>query len=116
MQILTADKENCKDFSMKELKMALKKMRRKGAPEPDEIPPAFLIELRPEALTILLGIYNESFRTAACPQIWRSAIIIPLLKAGKPPGALKSYRPISLTSCVVQLMERIMAECIYYIL
>ena len=39
-----------------------------------------------------------------------------LLKAGKPPGALKSYRPISMTSCVVKLMERLMAERIYYIL
>ena len=80
------------------------------------MPPAFLIELGPEALTILLGIYNESFRTAACPQIWRSAIIVPLLKAGKPPGALKSYRLISLRSCVVKLMERLMAGRIYYIL
>ena len=61
LQISTTDRENCKEFSIKELKTALKKMRRKGTP--------FLIELEPEALTILLGIYNESFRTAACPQI-----------------------------------------------
>ena len=34
LQIPTADGVNCKDFSMKELKTALKKMRRKGAPGP----------------------------------------------------------------------------------
>jgi len=43
-------------------------------------------------------------------------IIVSLLKAGKPPGALKSYRPISLTSNVVKLTERLMAKRIYHTL
>ena len=112
----SVDDSNSQDFSMKELKTALKKMRRKGAPGPDDIPPSFLIELPDDALAILLEIYNESYRSANCPQIWRSAIIIPLLKAGKPPGAVKSYRPVSLTSCVVKLMERMFADRIYTIM
>ena len=110
------EKKACQDFSMKDLQAAIRKMRRKGAPGPDDIPPAFLKELGPEALKVLLGIYNESFWNAACPQIWRTAIIVPLLKAGKPSGALKSYRPVSLTSCVVKLMERLVAERIYHIM
>jgi len=110
------EKKACQDFSMKDLQAAIRKMRQKGAPGPDDIPPSFLKELGPEALKVLLGIYNESFWNAACPQIWRTAIIVPLLKAGKPSGALKSYRPVSLTSCVVKLMERLVAERIYHIM
>ena len=62
---------------------------------PDDIPPAFLKELGPRALGVLLDIFNESFALAECPQIWRLAIIVPLLKAGKSPKELKSFRPIT---------------------
>ena len=68
---------------MAEMKKAISKMRRKGAEGPDQIPPTFLKELGPVALTELLEIYNISFRSSNCPQIWRNAIIHPLLKAGK---------------------------------
>ena len=47
--------------------------------------------------------------------IWRVATIIPLLKAGKSPSEVASFRPISLTSCVVKLLERIIADRLYYI-
>jgi hypothetical protein len=36
-----------------------------------------------------------------------------LLKAGKKASELSSYRPISLTSCVVKLLERLVAERLY---
>ena len=39
----------------------------------------------------------------------------PLLKAGKSPSEVASFRPISLTSCVVKLLERIIADRLYYI-
>ena len=47
------------------------------------------------------------------PQIWKTATIIPLLKAGKPPEDIKSFRPISLISCVVKFMERMVADRLY---
>ena len=40
---------------------------------------------------------------------------IPLLKAGKSPSEVASFRPISLTSCVAKLLERILADRLYYI-
>ena len=112
LKYASVDGESCKAFSMKELEKALGKMRRKGAPGGDDITPAFLKELGPKAKEELLNIFNESFMLAVCPQ----AIIIPLLKAGKPSGEVKSYRPVSLTSCVVKLFERMLAERIYHIL
>ena len=90
-------------------------MRTKGAAGPDDIPPSFLKALGPRALSELLAIFNASFRNADCPQMWRNAIIIPLLKAGKPASDLASYRPVSLTSCLVKLLERILADRLYHL-
>ena len=42
-------------------------------------------------------------------------MIIPLLKAGKPASELESYRPISLTSCVVKLLERLINNRLYFL-
>ena len=102
-------------FTMVELKSAISKMRRKGAPGPDDITPAFLKELGPAALQELLELSNLSLRSSVYPQGWRDATIIPLLKAGKLPSDLASYRPVSLTSCVVKIVERMIAERIYHL-
>ena len=63
----------------------------------------------------LLEIFNESMQYANVPQIWRMAFILPLLKLNKPASQLASYRPISLTSCVVKLLERILANRIAFV-
>ena len=107
------DEATCPPLTMRELKHALRKMKRKGAPGADDIPPAFLKELGPKALTELLAIFNLSFLNADIPQQWRHAIIIPLLKAGKAACDVDSYRPISLTSCVVKLLERMISNRLY---
>ena len=60
------------------------------------------------------SIFNSSFSLAHCPCIWRDATIIPLLKAGKPPGEVASFRPIILTSCVFKRLECILAGRFYY--
>ena len=107
--------ESCSKFTMRELTLAINKIKRKGAAGSDNIPPTFLKALGPSALQELLAIFNESFRHADCPRIWRVAVIIPILKAGKPASEVASYRPISLTSCVVKLLERMLADRLYYI-
>ena len=102
-------------FTISELRKAIKKMKPKGASGPDNIPPSFLKNLGPIALSRLLDIFNLSLKDATCPQLWRSAIIIPLLKAGKAASELDSYRPISLTSCIVKVLERMLAERIFFL-
>ena len=42
-------------------------------------------------------------------------IIIPLLKHSTPASDIASFRPISLTSCVVKLLERMLAERLYFL-
>ena len=90
-------------------------MKTKGAAGPNDLPPSFLKALGDKSLQVPLDIFNSSFHLADCPQVWKNALIIPLLKSGKPAGELKSFRPISLTSCVVKLFERMLADRITHL-
>ncbi len=65
------------------------------------------------AKTELLSIFNESFSKGVVPGIWKEATILPLKKAGKPPGAISSYRPVSLISCIVKTMEWMVHNRLY---
>ncbi len=100
---------------MEEPDEAIFQMRAKGAPKPDDIPPTFLKALGPRARQELLDIFNLSFTTGESPQIWKIAIILPLKKAGKPPGCKSSHRPVSLTSCVAKTLERYLHDRLYYL-
>ncbi len=90
-------------------------MRAKGAPGPDDIPPMILKERSPRAKSELLEIFNCSFATGTSPQIWKRGVILPLKKTEKQPGAIVSYRPVSLTSCAAKTMERVIHYRLYYL-
>ena len=105
----------CSDFSASELATAIREMKPRGAEGPDEIPPRFLRELGAEARSFILRCFNVSWQQGTCPQSWRNAVIIPLLKRDKPAGDVTSYRPISLTSCLGKLMERMVTNRLYHL-
>ena len=111
----SVDNKSCTSTNMLELLWAIQKMKRKGAASPDDIPPTFLKSLGPLPLQELLSLFNASFHLADCPRIWRVANIIPLLKTGELPSDVASFRSISLTSCALKLLERIIADWLYYI-
>ena len=111
----SVDDESCAPLLMDELQSAIKKMKGKGAAGTDNIPPLFLKSLGSLALQDLFSIFNSSFSFAHCQRIWRIATILPLLKAGRSPSEVASFRPISLTSCFIKLLERILADRLYYI-
>ena len=66
-----------------------------------------LLHLGPRSKKKVLQLFNDGWRTGTVQQVWREAIIIPILKRGKCKSKAESYRPISLTSCVGKLMERL---------
>ena len=95
---------------MYELEQAIHAMRKKGAADPDDIPPTFLKALGEHGKKELLRIINLSWSTSECPHSWQMATIIPILKAKKPASELPSYRGISLTSCIAKTTERMVAN------
>jgi hypothetical protein len=98
------------DFSMEELVSSLKAGKAKGAEGPDGVAPQFLKNLGEVARSFMLDTFNKSWRERVCPQSWRDAVIVPILKPGKPQGHLDSYRPVVLTSCLAKVMECIVAK------
>ena len=68
------------------------------------------------AKNVLLEIANQSLKENCFPSIWKKATIIPILKQGKHPKELGSYRPICLTSCLGKMLERTMKNRMTYLL
>lgn len=94
-------------FSAPELDEVLASLDHSSSPGPDKITYGTLAHLGPAARQLLLQIFNDSWTNCHVPQAWKIANIVPVLKAGKSPLDLKSYRPISLTSCVGKCMKRL---------
>ncbi|XP_064469998.1 uncharacterized protein LOC135384740 [Ornithodoros turicata] len=94
------------DFSLPELKTALRLSRPKSSPGVDGITYSALRNLGAGGLRTLLFICNSSWRSGQVPASWKEAMVVPLLKPGKHPSHLSSFRPVSLTSCVGKVMER----------
>ncbi|KAK8771159.1 hypothetical protein V5799_025600 [Amblyomma americanum] len=53
----------------------------------------------------LLDAFNSIWDSGILPENWSTAILVPARKARKPPRALSSYRPVSLTSAACESME-----------
>ena len=113
---MSADDAIAQDFTMLELEKAIASVRSRGAAGPDKIKPAFIKSFGHNAKCALLALYNDSWNHAAVPQGWRNATIVPLLKAGKDPASIASYRPISLTSCLAKVLERMIASRLVYLI
>ena len=74
-------------------------------PGPDNIPTQFLMAIPSKELHKLLDFYNYLWESGF-PHQWCTAIVVPILKMGKPAAETGSYRPIALTSCVCKIVER----------
>ncbi len=92
-------------FSMDEFSCALTRGK-DSAPGPDQIHNQMLKHLPEEARIFLLRIFNKIWMEHTFPRTWREAIIIPIPKEGKDRTKPSTYRPISLTSCICKLLER----------
>lgn len=95
---------------------SIKGTKLKKQPEPDHIYPEYVYNLGSKALKTLLTIYNTFWNSReSLPDDWKKAIIILILKPGKPANLLSSYRPIALTSILAKLQERmILARINWY--
>ena len=67
-------------------------------------------------MDFLLHIFNLSWSLHSFSSIWKTSSIIPIHKMGKPLDSPASFRPISLTSCVSKLFERIILSRLLFFL
>lgn len=93
-------------FSAFELDQVLASLNHSSSPGPDGITYGTLAHLGPQARQHLLDVFNASWPSSCVAQEWKTACVVPILKVGKSPLDIKSYRPIALTSCIGKCLER----------
>ena len=104
-----------RDLTLQELQDALLCTSPGSSAGPDKIPTTLLLNLGPSARAALLHVFNLSWRTSVVPRCWRQALITPLPKPQKDPSVCSAYRPISLTSNICKLLERILKTRLSYL-
>ena len=56
----------------------------------------------------ILDLFNMSYTSQSLPSAWKTAIILPIPKGDG------NFRPISLTSCLCKMLERILIRRLLY--
>ena len=70
----------------------------------------------PNILHFVTDYFNRCWREGCVPDAWTSALVVPILKHGKPRRDPKSYRPISLTPHTGKVFERLVKGRIEHLL
>ena len=106
----------CSPFSPAEFLAAASNLSSSTATGPDKVAYPMLKHLPRSGMDFLLHIFNLSWSSYSFPSIWKTSSIIPIHKMGKPLDSPASFRPISLTSCVSKLFERIILSRLLFFL
>ena len=106
----------CSPFSTAEFLAAASNLTPSTATGPDKLAYPMLKHLPRSDMDLLLHIFNLSWSSHSFPSIWKTFSIIPIHKMGKPLDFPASFRPISLTSCVSKLFERIILSRLLFFL
>jgi ribonuclease HI/exonuclease III len=97
-------------FSSQELSNAIKHCKAKSTPGPDNISYEMIKNLPIACTEILLQFYNQIWLNDEMPASWKHALILPIPKPNKIATDPNSYRPISLSSCICKVMERLVTD------
>ena len=106
----------CSPFSLAEFLVAASNLSSSTATAPDKVAYPMLKHLPRSGMDFFLRIFNLSWSLHSFPSIWKTFSIIPIHKMGKPLDSPASFRPISLTSCVSKLFERIILSRLLFFL
>ena len=106
----------CSPFSPTEFLAAASNLSSSTATGPDKVVYPILKHLPRSCMNFLLHIFNLSWTSHSFPSIWKTSSIIPIHKMGKPLDSPVSFRPISFTSCISQLFERIILSRLLFFL
>ena len=87
----------------------IKAMKDNKSPGVDGIPPKLLIDTVEQISIPLARVFNLSLKEGAVPFEWKEANIIPLFKKGSR-NKSENYRPVSLTSVICKLLERLIKD------
>ena len=99
---------NFRPFTLEDTVAAIKRSKNSSALGPDGLAALHLKHLGPVALRYLTELFNLSVAHNNIPSIWKSALVLPILKPGKSPTEGVSYRPVSLLCPASKILERLL--------
>nr|XP_047141009.1 uncharacterized protein LOC124816049 [Hydra vulgaris] len=97
------------DFSISIIQKHLSNLNMYKSVGPDNVHPKVLKECSESLSSSLAIIFVKSFITGFIPKLWSCANVVPLFKKGNKLDPT-NYRPVSLTSIVGKVMERIIKD------
>lgn len=102
-------------LTMKELESALASVA-ETCPGIDGVAYSMIKNAHRSLRVQILQIFNEIFLKGLFPDAWRIAAIIPIPKPNKDHSTPLNFRPISLTSCLCKLLEKMVnARLMWYL-
>ena len=104
--------EEAELFTSNQVTSAIKSCRRSRAYGPDSLSIFHLKKLGPLATEHLTALNNDFLKSCRLPSIWKTSLVIPILKPGKDSSQGTSYRPISLLCPAVKVLEALILPSI----
>ena len=103
-------------YTFHELCSAVKQSKKNKSPGEDRISYEMLQHLPNKSLKVILKLYNQIYTSGKIPQMWKHSIVIGFPKPSKDETLPTSYRPISLTSTLCKIFERLATNRLAYVL
>lgn len=99
------------NFTIEQVKTRLLSLNPNKAPGPDNLHPRILKEMAEEIAEPIYHLFRRSLDSGKLPNIWKTANVTPIYKKGRrsDPG---NYRPVSLTSQLVKILESLITSSI----
>ena len=104
--------EEAESFTGDQVTSAIKSCRSSRAYGPDSLSIFHLKNLGPLATEHLTTLYNDSLKSCRLPSIWKTSLVIPILKPGKDSSQGSSYRPISMLCPAAKVLEALILPSI----
>jgi len=95
-------------ISLFRLQSAIHKNLKNASPGPDKIHASMLKNLHPNSLSYLLSLFNSILLHNSYPPSWKLVIVLAILKPSRDPSHPDSFRPITLTSVLGKLFQKIL--------
>ena len=99
------------DFTVEDIARSLGELNVNSAPGPDGVPTVLLKNCRETLKYPLYKLWRESLSTGVVPEVLKFGIITPIYKGGKKIYRV-NYRPVTLTSHIIKVFERVLVRWI----
>ena len=100
-------------FNEQEVADQLSTLDSSKPPGPDGVTPRILKQINTSISKPLVSLFNKSLKLRCLPNIWKKANVTPVFKGKGDPDMVNNYRPISLTSTICKIMEKIIFKYLF---